>query len=418
MALAQKFIETVHKVGEKGGELERVYRRMQDRDLFLNAYGKLYANKGAMTKGIDPNDTVQGMSVARVDRIIEKLRNKTYQWQPARRRNIPKKKGKTRPIGIPPWSEKLVQEVIRTVLEAYYEPQFSEYSHGFRPERGCHTALWEIGKWHGTKWFIEGDIKGCFDNIDHDILLEIISKKIKDYNLLKLLNEMLKAGYMQDWKYHNTYSGTPQGGVLSPLLANIVLNELDKFVENELMPAYNKGEAKKLNPEHNRLRQATHYAKKKGDVERYKSLKKEMRQIPSVVDNDPDFRRLKYCRYADDFILGFIGPKSEAMEIKQKIAEFLRTIKLTMSEEKTLITNAVEDRARFLGYEIRTAIDNTRLAKQQQSGTKRRSINGQIMLILLNFKVDSYVRSVLHLSQPMLLINFLLLCLVIAKVEL
>lgn len=217
MRSAQNYIEIVHDRGKRRLPLQKVYRNIyHNRELFLAAYGKLYANKGAMTKGVDPSDTVQDMTLTRIDRIIDKLKNGTYQWQPVRKTEIPKKDGRKRPLGIPVWSDKLLQEVIRTVLEAYYEPQFSEHSHGFRPGKGCHTALREIYAWKGTKWFIEGDIKGCFDNIDHDALLEIIGRNIGDYRLLKLLKEMLKVGYLQDWSYHQTYSGTPQGGVLTP----------------------------------------------------------------------------------------------------------------------------------------------------------------------------------------------------------
>jgi retron-type reverse transcriptase len=217
MTKAQNFIEIAHKLGQKQYELKKVYRRIQDRDLFLVAYGNIYANKGATTVGVDPQDTVDGMSLDRIEKIIEKLKNGIYQWQPARRVNIPKGKGKTRPIDVLVWSDKLLLEVIRMVLEAYYEPQFSEHSHGFRPDKGCHTALREIYvNWKGTKWFIEADIRGCFNNIDFNILLGIISRNIKDNRLSKLLREMLKAGYTEQWKYYTTYSGTPQGSGLTP----------------------------------------------------------------------------------------------------------------------------------------------------------------------------------------------------------
>lgn len=248
MRNAHKYIEIVRKRGEKGLELKRVYKNILNRELFLMAYANIYANDGAMTKGVDATDTVDGMSLKRIDRIIRKLRRRKYYWRPARRIQIPKKNSnKKRPLGIPVWSDKLTAEVLRIILSAYYEPQFCEYSHGFRQLRGCHTALQQIGFWTGVKWFIEGDIKGCFDNIDHDILLRIIGKKIKDRSLLKLIKKMLKAGYIEDWKYYDTYSGTPQGGVLSPLLSNIILSELDKYVETELIPQYTKGTGKHRN---------------------------------------------------------------------------------------------------------------------------------------------------------------------------
>ena len=353
----------VRERGERGLELRRVYRNLQSEELFLRAYAKLYANEGALTPGTDPTDTVDGMSIRKIESIIASLEAGTYQWKPTRRTYIPKKNGKPRPLGVPNWSDKLLQEVIRGVLTAYYEPQFSEASHGFRPGRGCHTTLQNIAHtWHGTKWFIEGDIRGCFDEIDHDKLLRIIGESIKDQRLLKLLREMLEAGYLEGWRYHQTYSGTPQGGIISPLLANIFMNELDKYVEEKLLPQYTKGEKRRRNPAYERLTGAMVRAKEQGDVERYKALEKQRKQLPSVDANDPNYRRLKYVRYADDFLLGFIGPKSEALEIKRKIGIFLETLGLRMSEKKTLITHATTGRARFLGYDIYIAKSNERRA--------------------------------------------------------
>jgi group II intron reverse transcriptase/maturase len=272
---------------------------------------------------------------------------------------------------MPGWNDKLLQEVIRQVLSAYYEPQFSNASHGFRPGRGCHTALQHILlNWKGTKWFIEGDIKGCFDNIDHSKLLEVIGRNIKDERLLKLLKGMLDVGYMEDWRYHKTYSGTPQGGVISPLLANIFLNELDAFVENELIPQYTRGKRREENPKYKQLGHEIEKAKRNRDIKLYRELVKRRRKLPSQAPDDPGFRRLKYTRYADDFLLGFIGPKSEAEEIKRKLGEFLGTLGLTMSEEKTLTTHATLGCARFLGYDISMAKEDSRIKN------KRRTING------------------------------------------
>lgn len=209
MLTAQVYLELVKNRSERGLELERVYHNLKNPDLFLMAYGKLYANKGAMTPGTETNDSIDGMSMKRIEKIIQSLDNGTFRWKPAKRIYIPKANGKLRPLGIPSWTDKLVQETMRLILEAYYEPKFSIHSHGFRPDKGCHTALQEIVKTgKGTTWFIEGDIKGCFDNIDHEILLEIIGWNIKDAKFLKLLREMLKAGYVEDWKYRDTHSGT------------------------------------------------------------------------------------------------------------------------------------------------------------------------------------------------------------------
>jgi len=373
-----KFIDIVHRLGEKGYELKGVYRRMQDRTLFLAAYGKLYANAGATTRGTDPKDTVDGMSLDRIDTIIRQLHDGEYRWKPARRVYVPKANGKRRPIGIPCWHDKMLQEVIRMVLTAYCEPRFSPYSHGFRPGKGCHTALRQIHhSWKGTKWFIEGDIKGCFDNIDHTVLLSILSRDIKDNRFLKLIRQLLRAGYMEDWRYQATYSGTPQGGIVSPILANIVLNELDNFVQTELFPVYNIGERRRINPAYQRIQGRIRYARKKGRWETVKELERQRRQLPSGDPNDPNYRRIRYCRYADDFLIGYIGPRKEAEKIKGKIKTFLETIKLEMSEEKTLITHASTGKARFLGYDIHIAVDNNQMTKQDRERTRyrRRALN-------------------------------------------
>jgi len=185
--------------GKRNLPLENVYRRLFNPDLFLKAYGRRYRNEGAMTKGTTP-ETVDGMSLQKIEGIIELLRHERFKWSPVRRVLIPKGNGKTRPLGIPTWSDKLLQEVMRSILEAYYEPQFSPNSHGFRPRRGCHTALKDIfHAWTGTRWFIEGDIKGCFDNIDHTILLSILREKIHDNRFLNLVDNLLKAGYLEEW---------------------------------------------------------------------------------------------------------------------------------------------------------------------------------------------------------------------------
>jgi group II intron reverse transcriptase/maturase len=338
------------KRGSEGLPLERVYKHLFNPELFLQAYGKIYRNLGAMTRGTT-KETVDGMDLQRIHNIIGLLRLERYKWTPVRRTEIPKANGKTRPLGIPTWSDKLVQEALRTLLEPYYEQKFSDHSHGFRPNRGCHTALQEVRKvWKGTVWFIEGDIKGCFDNIDHAVLLEIIQRDIHDGRLVKLIDGLLKAGYMKDWRYYDTLSGTPQGGIISPILANIYLNELDRFVEDTLIPAYERGERRRSNPEYYGLCNRIAAARKREDFEEVNRLKRERRKLTSQDPLDPDYRRLRYVRYADDFLLGFIGPKNEAEKVRERLDEFLeQRLKLTLSKEKTLITHAADDKAKFLG---------------------------------------------------------------------
>jgi group II intron reverse transcriptase/maturase len=380
MQNAEIILEAMWKLGANGNPLTRVYRQLFNEKLYLAAYAKLYRNEGALTKGT-LEETVDGMNLKRIREIIEEMRSERFKFSPTRRVWTDKKNGQKRPLGIPNFREKLVQEVSRGLLEAYYEPQFSDNSHGFRPDRGCHTALAQIREqFKAMAWYIEGDIKGCFDYIDHTILMDILSRKIHDNRLLNLIEQGLKAGIMDDWIYHQTYSGTPQGGVLSPLLANIYLNELDQFVEQELMPKWNKGEKRKYNPAYQSYDSQIKRARKRQDYDEMNRLIQERRQLPSKDVQDPDFRRLKYVRYADDFILGFIGTRAEAEEIKAAISQFLKQkLNLTMSAEKTLITPARKEKALFLGYNLSTHQENTKLSVHDPTDKrrhKRRSING------------------------------------------
>lgn len=353
MQTADTTLTVIRSRGERGLHLDRVYRSLFNPELYLVAYANLYANQGAMTKGVT-GETVDGMSLAKVNSIIDEIRHERFQWTPVRRTYIPKANGKLRPLGIPTWRDKLVQEVIRLILESYYEPQFYDASHGFRPERGCHTALTTIQRtWKGTRWFVEGDIKGCFDNIDHSTLLNILRRDIHDGRFIALVDGLLKAGYLEEWKFNRTFSGTPQGGVVSPILANIYLTELDRFVTKELVPEFTKGDKRGSNKEYERLRSRAKKAKARGDLDEARGWANLARQQPSQNPTDPDYRRLRYVRYADDFMLGLIGTKAEAEAIKQRVKTWLtENLKLELSAEKTLITHASEDRAKFLGYEV------------------------------------------------------------------
>jgi group II intron reverse transcriptase/maturase len=361
--------------GRKGLPLTQLYRQMFNRDLYWLAYGNIYSNQGAMTPGVS-EETADGMSEEKIDQIIEAMRHERYRFAPARRTYIPKRNGKLRPLGLPSWSDKLVGEVARLLLEAYYEPGFSDLSHGFRKGRGCHTALRKIhDSWTGTVWFIEGDISDCFGSLDHEILLGILAEKIQDQRFLRLIRNMLKAGYLEDWEYHDTLSGVPQGGTVSPILSNIYLHKLDEFVERELIPQYTRGALRKGNPEYWRVRARRNRARKRGDRAAARDLGKQLRTLPSADPMDPGYRRLQYIRYADDHILGFTGAKAEAEEIKARLARFLReTLGLELNQQKTLITHARSQPARFLGYHVRIQHCDTKLT----SG--RRSVNGKIAL--------------------------------------
>ncbi|HFI0239762.1 TPA: reverse transcriptase domain-containing protein [Streptococcus suis] len=387
MRTAKTILTVIHERGKQDKPLERVYKLLFNRELYLIAYAKLYPNNGAMTKGVT-EETIDGMSIQKIDRIIEQLRRETYYWRPARREYIPKKNGKHRPLGIPVWSDKLLQEVIRMILEAYYEPQFSEHSHGFRPKRGCHTALQEIQTWKGTRWFIEGDISSYFDTIDHDVLITMLSGQIQDGRFIRLIKNMLEAGYLDDWKFHKTISGTPQGGVISPLLANIYLHQFDKWVGEELIPQYTRGKKQKANSAYNRLSRRIKCYQDKGDYKKAHQLIVERRNLPSVDTYDTSYRRLRYVRYADDFILGFTGSKAEAKAIKKQIGDFLNTkLFLELSQEKTLITHATGESAKFLGYEIKAQRVNDYIDNKG-----RRSANGVIALFVPASVIESKCR--------------------------
>jgi len=397
MRNAETILGLIHERGKKSLPLERVYKLLYNKDLYLKAYGEIYRNNGAMTPGVT-DETPDGMNLAKIETIIEALQNETYQFKPARRTYIPKKDGKKRPLGMPVWSDKLVQEVLRLILEAYYEPQFSDYSHGFRPERGCHTALQEISfRWKETKWFVEGDISKCFDTLDHTVLLSIIAEKIHDGRLLNLIEKLLKAGYLEDWKYYHTHSGSPQGGILSPLLANIYLDKLDWFVETVLIPEFTRGERRRNSKEYAKLMNLSVTQRRRGDIKGAQELRNQAQKVPAQDPSDPNFRRLRYVRYADDFLLSLVGTKEEAEEIKRRLETFLRDeLKLELSKTKTLITHARSEVARFLGYEITIQHEDTKRTMRGNIRTKCRSVNGAVELRIpadvLNEKCKQYIR--------------------------
>ena len=375
MQSAVTLLGVLRERGRRSLPLNELYRQLFNPQLYLLAYGRIYANHGAMTPGVT-QETVDGMSQAKIGRIIDAMRHERYRFRPVRRVHIPKKNGKTRPLGLPTWSDKLVGEVVRLLLEAYYEPVFSDRSHGFRPQRGCHTALREIANtWTGTAWFIEGDIADCFGSLDHDLMITILSEKIHDNRFLRLVRNMLTAGYLEDWKWGATLSGAPQGGVASPILSSIYLHKLDQFVETVLIPEHTRGDRRARNPAYLDLQNQLAKARRRGDRPLARTLRRRMVSLPSADPDDPDYRRLRYCRYADDHLLGFAGPKAEAEDIKQRLAEFLRDeLKLELSQDKTLITHARTGAARFLGYEITIQHNDTK-----KTG-RYRHVNGQVAL--------------------------------------
>ncbi len=403
MLTAESYLNIIQDRGKRKLPLDDVYRQMFNPDMYLRSYAKLYKNQGAMTPGTT-EETVDGMSQDKIANIIEAIRFERWQWKPVRRVEIPKRKGGKRPLGMPSWSDKVVQDVIRSILEAYYEPQFSDYSHGFRPNRGCLTALSEIHNvWIGTKWFIEGDIKGCFDNIDHHILMNILRENILDNRFLRLIEGALNAGYCEEWTYHPSLSGSPQGGIVSPILSNIYMDRLDKYVEETLIPIYTRGHRRKGHPHYKRIGDMVDYYRKKGQLDKAEDLRREMQQYPSQDPKDPDYRRLRYIRYADDFLLGLAGPMMEAKDIKDRISMFLGTeLKLTLSAEKTLMTHAHTERARFLGYEIGIMAAPTKFDER-----RKRSVNGKVGMDIpedvIRTKRERYLRDGKPIHRPELL---------------
>ncbi|MCM3164747.1 reverse transcriptase/maturase family protein [Metabacillus litoralis] len=402
-------LDVIRKASQNGKTITDCYRLMYKRELWIKAYAKLYPNAGNLTKGTS-EETIDGFSLQKIDEIIEQLKNGTFRFAPVRRVYIPKANGKKRPLGVPNFKDKLVQEVMRMILENVYEPTFSDNSHGFREGRSCHTALSQIkNTWKGLTWCIEGDIKGFFDHIDHSVLLNLISKRVNDHRFLLLIHNALTSGVMENWTYHKTYSGTPQGGIISPLLANIYLHEFDLFMEKQ-MKNFDKGKIRDRNKEYRRIRSeiSTLSRKVKRLDERnghqlwenrevlilsIEELKHKQVLIPSVDPMDKNYQRMKYVRYADDFVIGIAGSKDSTVNVKEKIKDFLkRDLHLELSEEKTLITH-LENPIPFLGYEFRKwdEIKVTRVSyKNHKHPLKKRTLSGAIKLEIPEKKIRNF----------------------------
>lgn len=405
-----KAMNSIAKVSMSGRRVNGLFRLATNPEvLWKQAYANIYSNKGAITKGVDRN-TLDGFSEERVNHLIGLLARREYCPKPVRRTYIPKKNGKLRPLGIPTGDDKLVQEVVRILLEQIYEPIFSENSHGFRPGKSCHSALRQVKNvWNGTKWIIEFDIKGFFDNINHNKMIEFLEKKIDDKRIFHIIRQMLKAGYAQDWKYNATWSGTPQGGVISPILANIYLHELDTFME-DMICQFNKGERRKDNPDYKKLcrqmiiinrelrelRQKFKEGKPLNDARKEilrerREIQKKMRVINSRLHVDSEYRRLRYVRYADDFIIGVIGTRKEAESVMLQVKEYINNVLLLeVSEEKTCIADA-NDGVRFLGYDIKTYTSTKTTKIAWGKGTcNRRTISEKMQLHIPSEKMFQY----------------------------
>jgi len=364
----EKRLDSIMYLSRQGKRINGLFRLLGCPLLWERAYEQVAPNKGALTPGIDPDNTLDGFSLERMERIMAAVLDGSYRFSPARRQYIPKPNGKKRPLGIPTADDKLVQAAVKILLEHVYEPVFADQSHGFRRGRSCHSALTEIRRtWHGVKWLIEVDIVGYYDNIDHDILLGLLRRRIDDERLIRLIGRMLKAGYLEDWMFHRTFSGAPQGGVISPILANIYLHELDGFMA-EMKARFDKGQTRRRSDAYLEISKQIQIRRRKierrranGQEEKIPALVEEIgewerRRLeePAVDPFDPDYRRLRYCRYADDFVIGVIGSKNDARNIMAEVRTYLaETLKLEVSEEKSGIRKADEG-AMFLGYQLKT----------------------------------------------------------------
>jgi len=393
---AATVLSIIRNRGERGLPLKKLYRQLYNPQVYFQAYARLYSNEGAMTPDTT-GETVDGMSREKINTMIGLIRQERWRWTPVKRVFIPKRNGKLRPLGLPSWSSKVLQEVVRQLLNAYFEPRFSDHSHGFRPGRGCHTALGEIVQtWKGVHWFIEGDISDCFGSLSHEVLMGILNESIHDHRFLRLIRHMLQAGYLEEWRWHQTLSGAPQGGVCSPILSNIYLDKLDKFVETVLLPKYNHGKRRAKNPAYQTIENAIARAKRRGDRQAVRVLRKQRRKLPSQHPQDPNYRRLRYVRYADDWVLGFSGPKAEAEEIKRELRDFLReNLKLELSEEKTLITHARTQAAKFLGYHLVSQHVDDKLDRRGQ-----RQVNEMVALRVPKEVIEQKCASYMQRGKP------------------
>lgn len=398
MKTTSEILERISKSSEnhKDGVFTRLYRYLLREDIYFIAYQKLYANKGAMTKGID-NDTADGFGIKYINKLIDELRTLTYNPKPVKRHYIRKQNGKMRPLGIPSFRDKLLQEAVRIILESIYEPVFNNNSHGFRPDRSCHTALDHIKiDFRSAKWFIEGDIKACFDKIDHQKLIIILQRKIKDSKFINIIRSFLKAGYIEDLEYNKTLSGAPQGGIISPILANIFLNELDEKMEsikNSFDKPLNRQRTKEYSRLHSRCRYLSNKIKESSEKDKsallkeYKSTLNQKLKTPCKL---PEDKKIAYVRYCDDFLIGVIGDKNECLQIKEELTEFLgEALGLELSPEKTLITHSSIP-VRFLGYDIK--VRRNQEVKKRSDGVKMRTLNNSVEIAVpLKDKIEKFL---------------------------
>lgn len=320
------------------------------------AFENLKANKGLGTPGVD-GGTVEGFNIEDVRALIADLREERYRPRLLRRIQLAKPGGGYRTISIPTFRDKLVQEVARMILEAVYEGVYVDSSHGFRRGRRCHTALREVRiRFNGVKWMFKGDVRKCFDTIDHHTLIAVLEKRVKDHRMIRLVWKFIRQGYIEDFtESPMSLRGVPQGGVLSPLLANVFLNELDWFVER-LREEFNLGTKRRVNNPWRRLHYAREVALRKKDYAKVKELDKQILRTPSGDPLDPKFRKLVYVRYADDVLVGVIGSWKDACSIQKRIKDFLHNeLCLTLGDRKAGALRSSREFQYFLGTKLKVA---------------------------------------------------------------
>ena len=275
--------------------------------------------------------------------------------------------------------DKIVQECIRLILEAIYESSFHENSHGFRPMRSCHTALRSLKhNWVGTKWVLKIDIAKCFEQINHHRLLDILRERIQDDRFINLIRRFLKAGYLENWVYHQSYSGTPQGSVLSPILTNVYLDKLDWQLAG-ICEQHSQGKYRKQSGQKVRLMEERKRLLEQGEIEpeTREQLQPELAEMnrrilatPAADYQDAGYTRVKFLRYADDVVIGVIGQKKLAEQVKSEVAKYLQEeLKLQLNEEKTQIIHPASEKARFLGYDFKAASPRMRRRNLQAKGS-------------------------------------------------
>jgi len=362
-----------------------IYRLLYDENIYIIAYNAIKSNHGAETKGAD-GTSLNGFCMEWVHEIISSLRNESYRPLPNKTQLIPKKNGKMRKLGFPNGRDKLLQEAVRIILECIYEPTFSDYSHGFRPNRSTQTTMAQIENWHGTSWFIEGDISACFDEIDHRILESILRERIADERFIRLINKMLRAGYFDmQHEFHQTDFGAPQGSTCSPILANIYLDKLDRFMtditERECI-----GESRRKSSAYTsiqyqiqKLRNAEYSAENGEQIRKLVRIRKSQSSKDMF---DPRFRRVRYVRYADDFLVGVTASMQYTKSIRDEIKQFLQeTLHLRLNMDKTKLTHSHNERAFFLGYFIQRG---NKASRNKGNIRIKANINGMIQKLRQN----------------------------------